>query len=328
MFLYILTYTNTIFVIEQPLLFGTDKKYPCRFHKKKLVFLRAVLRAKYDEYLNKFGPDRVKYIEFHEFDEDKFFSKLAYQRVEYEDPVDFELERRIKFYVKKYQIELVERPNPTFITSKSDIEDYLNFSKNKYFLTNFYIWQRKRLGRLMDGRKPLGGKWTFDQQNRKKLPRNINLPTQLQFNSNKYIEEAKSYVNKYFPDNPGDVDNFNYAVTREDALKILDYFFECKIHNFGPYQDAIDNRDDYWFHSVISPYLNIGLINIQDVLDRFQKYFDIRYIASFEGFLRQIIGWREFMRMVYLKKGVEIRNSNFLIIKTNYLSFFIRVTRV
>ncbi|MEM4246352.1 MAG: cryptochrome/photolyase family protein, partial [Candidatus Bathyarchaeia archaeon] len=127
---------------------------------------------------------------------------------------------------------------------------------------------RKRLGLLMDGQKPLGGKWTFDQQNRKKIPKNIDLPRHLKLEINKYIEEAKTYVQKYFSDNPGDIDNFGYAVTREDALRILDYFFEYNIQSFGPYQDAIDTRDDYWFHSVISPYLNIGLITIQDVLNR------------------------------------------------------------
>lgn len=322
MYIQSITYKN-LFVVEHPLLFGTDKKYLCKFHKHKLIFLRAVLRAKYDEYLNKFGPDRVKYIEFHEYDDESFFARLASQRLEYEDTVDFELERRLRFYAKKYCIELVKRPNPSFITSESDIEDYLNTTNNKkFFLTHFYIWQRKRLGLLMDGQKPLGGKWTFDQQNRKKIPKNIDLPRHLKLEINKYIEEAKTYVQKYFSDNPGDIDNFGYAVTREDALRILDYFFEYNIQSFGPYQDAIDTRDDYWFHSVISPYLNIGLITIQDVLNRLSQYFDIRYIASFEGFLRQIIGWREFIRMVYLKKGVKVRNGNFFNHKNKLPKFF------
>ena len=322
MYIQIIKYKN-LFVIEHPLLFGTDKKYSCKFHKHKLIFLRAVLKARYDEYLTKFGSDRVRYIEFYEYDDESFFAKLVSQRLEYEDTVDFELERRLRLYANKYHIELIKKPNPTFITSESDIENYLNTTNNKkFFLTNFYIWQRKRLGLLMDGWKPVGGRWAFDQQNRKKIPKNIDLPKHLELNTNKYIEEAKSYVQKYFSDNPGDINDFNYAVTRDDALKILDYFFEYKIQNFGTYQDAIDTRDDYWFHSVISPYLNVGLITIQDILDRFSKHFDIRYIASFEGFLRQIIGWREFMRMVYLKKGVKIRNSNFFSHKNKLPKFF------
>jgi len=129
----------------------------------------------------------------------------------------------------------------------------------------------------------------------------------------KYAEELKPIINKKFNDHPGRMDDIWIPFNRVEALKNLDYFISVKFNNFGPYEDAILSNDSFLFHSALSPSMNIGLITPRDVVDRVLDYTKKKEIPlnSVEGFIRQIIGWREFIRGVYQNYGEEQLQSNF-----------------
>ena len=189
--------------------------------------------------------------------------------------------------------------NPNFINTKD---------KNK-FLHKFYINKRKELNIFMDNGKPLFSKYSFDDENRNKLPKDIKISPTLAY-ENEFIEEAKKYCKKF--KSVGKMnDDFYYPTTFDEASFQLEYFLKEKFENFGTYQDAItkDINQHFLFHSNISSSLNIGLIDLQELIKEIVNY-DAPYNAK-EGFIRQIIGWREFMLRVYEDDGVPLRNSNF-----------------
>lgn len=305
-----------VFLIEDPLFFG-DKKYPLNFHKNKILLHRASMKF-YQDYLIKKGYD-VTYIEYASMKTDlrinyllEIFKKTPVDKIHYIEPVDFILNKRIQKLSTQLKIKLCEYPSPMFLTEKPIINEYFK-AKQNYLLHSFYIFQRKRMNILVDNGKPVGGKWSYDVENRKKLPKNILIPELLKFEENKFIKESRMYVEKNFSNNLGSMDFFNYPVTFEQARKSFLDFLNNRFHNFGVYEDAIDKSNNTLFHSVLTPALNIGLITPTEVLRTtldFAKENNIP-INSLEGFIRQIIGWREYIRAIYELEGVKQRNSNF-----------------
>ena len=161
--------------------------------------------------------------------------------------------------------------------------------------------------------KPIGGKWSFDDENRKKIPKGIDVPSLLEMEISKYAEALKPIINEKFSHHPGKLNDIWVPFSRVEALKNLDYFISVKFENFGPYEDAILSNDSFLFHSAISPSMNIGLITPKDVVERVLDYANEKEIPinSLEGFIRQIIGWREFIRGVYQNYGDQQLKSNF-----------------
>ena len=168
-------------------------------------------------------------------------------------------------------------------------------------LEHFYRHMRRQTGLLMDGDKPAGGAWNFDQSNRKPLPEEYASAPPLRFPPNAETKAVIDLVADRFPDHFGTLDGFPWAVTRSQALEALDRFIEERLPWFGDYQDAMAADDPFIFHSVLSPYLNIGLLSPREVCARAEKaYRDGAVpINAAEGFIRQILGWREFVRGVY-----------------------------
>ena len=198
-----------------------------------------------------------------------------------------------------------------FLNSRAYFE---NFANDKKFLlmANFYKKTRKELKILVESDdKPVGGKWSFDEENRKRLPNNFKIPLNLKFQEN--TEENKNLklaiLNK-FNDHPGNLDNVWFPTNRENALKLVDFFIEEKFKFFGHYEDAINSKDAFLFHSCLSSSLNLGIITVKEILDKVANLKNIP-INSYEGFIRQIIGWREFIRGVYHSRGEIQRKSNF-----------------
>lgn len=298
---------DEVYVLEHSLFFG-EKKNINNFHKKKLILHRASMQYFYQEVL----PTKKHYLDFKELDFEKLFEKLARHEVYIYEPKDYLLEKRIKKLANKYEINLVEIENPGFLTPKEIYNEY--FEKHKYFMTPFYIEQRKRLGILIDKNdKPLHGKWTFDTENRLKLPKNLEIPQIKFFGNNKYVNEATKYVSKHFSDNLGDAEDFFYPVTHTEAKSALHDFLKHRLNEFGPYEDAMKIDSNFNFHSILSSSINIGLLTPKEVIDETINYAEEHKInfASLEGFVRQIIGWREFMMIIYERDGVTERNSNY-----------------
>ncbi|QSE98161.1 cryptochrome/photolyase family protein [Fulvivirga lutea] len=297
-----------VFLIEDHLYFNQYK-----FHKAKLVLHRASMKY-YEELLAK-SNYKVSYIECENSDLKALFNTLKKDGVSellVVEPTDFLLRKRLVRFADNNAIKFNWKSNPNFLTSNDQLKERLKKGKSGYFMANFYKEQRKQLDILMEDNEPVGGQWSFDEENRKKLPKDIELPETHYFQENQFVAEAKSYVNKHFSENPGRVDDFNYPTTHEEANDSLQNFLKNRMKLFGDYEDAIAKNESVLFHSVLTPALNIGLINPDEVVRQTLEFHQRTEIPinSLEGFVRQVIGWREFMRGIYEFEGVFERTNN------------------
>lgn len=303
---------EAVYLVEDPLFFGNDPHWPCAMHVQKLVLHRASMRA-YAAGL-KGEVTIVECSQGSDMDsaallEQSLSKEVATIRLA--DVEDDVLCRRIERFAEARGIELVIHPSPNFLSPPDFLEEHIGVRK-KPFMANFYKAQRKRMKVLLDeGDEPVGGRWSFDEDNRKKLPKGYVPPPEPMQSPNAHVKEAKAWVAERFPDNPGNADHFRWPVTRRDALKWLDRFFAERFHNFGIYEDAISTEHATIHHSAITPMLNIGLLSPQEVIDKALVMQNEVPLNTLEGFVRQIIGWREFMRGIYRNKGVGIRNGNY-----------------
>ncbi|MEZ6106672.1 MAG: cryptochrome/photolyase family protein [Pirellulaceae bacterium] len=293
--------------VEEPLFF---RQY--RFHAHKLVLHRASMRH-YADRLRQKGLD-VRYVESAGLERTEqigaWLTEQGIRSACVVDPCDAWLEQRLRGGCERHAIELRILPDPDFLTPWSEFESWGGESESWYF-HDFYIQQRKRLELLLDSRgKPIGGKWSFDRENRKKLPKGTVVPSVTRPAANAAVGEARDYVAREFPAY-GDPSTFSFPVTRDQALTWLDEFLESRFEQFGVYEDSISSTQTMLFHSVLTPMLNIGLLSPREVVDRSIEYADRVPLNSLEGFVRQVIGWREFIRGVYKWRGTRQRTTNF-----------------
>ena len=219
-------------------------------------------------------------------------------------------ENRIIYLTKKLKINWKVIQTPMFINSRNEFKEYLNKTK-KPFMANFYKLARTKIDILMDKGKPKGGKWSFDEDNRKKLPSSIKIPEMISINETVHTKKLKKEVQKIFPKHPGIVDNFWLPTTYSDAIRWLDHFIEKKFNLFGDYEDSLDTNNNFLFHSVLSPLINLGLLTPDIIIKRIRKVENKIKINSYEGYVRQIIGWREFIRGIYQNYDRELEENNF-----------------
>ena len=307
---------RSVHLIEDTLFFGDPHASPGRFHKQKIMLHRASMKA-FAERLEGLDYD----VSYHDYDRQNTIEKILTQLHEGEpiaemvtaDPVDFLLEKRLRRFADEKGVSLKITSTPMFVTPRDWADEYFD-SRKRPFMAKFYEQQRKRMGILVDEKgEPEGGQWSFDEYNRKSMPkRGLDTPDDLSAPRRKQVDEALEYVEKNFADYPGKTDTFCYPVNTRDARDWLENFLEERFDQFGPYEDALSENERTLFHSILTPALNIGLLTPQEVVDRaleFAEKNDVR-ISSLEGFIRQIIGWREFMYLMYVRHGVEMRNSN------------------
>jgi deoxyribodipyrimidine photolyase-related protein len=303
----------TIYLIEEYLFF---KQYP--FHKQKIAFHRASMKS-YESYLSSMGFE-VCYVEAIEDRSDirLLIAELKQEgitKISYIDPTDCWLENRIEKYCLHHQISTKNWGSPMFLNSKDDLLPFFRSDKKKYHQTPFYKDERKKRGILISPEgKPEGGKWTYDTDNRKKYPAK-KLPPHVQFpDADAYYEEAIVYVQAHFSHHLGSLTSHPLYPTHYSATdRWLDQFFETRFMEFGPYEDAILGENSLLHHSILTPMLNTGLITPQEIVDRCLVYAEKHHVPinSTEGFVRQIIGWREFIRGMYMARGTDQRNRNF-----------------
>lgn len=286
-----------------------------KFHKHKIIFFLAAMRtfaqncsglnihhekleatknsfeSRFLEFLKKQKTEKVFFFEI----EDKFF------------------ENRIIKILEKNGLEFEILPSPMFLTSRDRFKSYLQRNK-KPFMHTFYQDQRKTLNLLLTkDKKPIGGKWSFDEENRKSLPEShypLPLP---QVTHSKIVKEVMELVEKTFPKHPGQSSSFWLPVDHESALEWLDHFLLHKLELFGPYEDAIPAHSTFVYHSALTPFLNTGLLTPEQIIERTIAYAEKHKtpLASVEGFIRQIIGWREFIRGIYQNFSEQQETKNF-----------------
>ena len=303
---------DEVYLVEETLLF---KEF--RFNKKKLILHRASMRY-YADYLRRKGIS-VNYIETISQDSDirnllVRLRKNSIHNFTHYDVCDNWLEKRILESCKKLSINRTEIPTPLFLNTKKDLNAYF-LNRDRFSQADFYIQQRKTRNILIDeDAKPIGGKWSFDKENRLKYPKTKSAPNLWTPKKNEYHIEAESYVEKYFSNNYGSIKDSNlFPVTHEDSEKWLKCFLVERFSEFGAYEDAIVAGETFLNHSVLTPMLNIGLLTPQKVVSDVLNFVCENNVPlnSLEGFIRQIVGWREFIRGVYVFAGSKIRSSNY-----------------
>ncbi|NOD48119.1 MULTISPECIES: cryptochrome/photolyase family protein [unclassified Ruegeria] len=306
---------DTVVLFEDPLFFG-DACYPAKMHKQKLWLHRASM-ARYRDSLVARGFDAAIW----PFERQsgaclRLFQSLrdrSVSRIVMADPVDFIAEKRLRAAAGKTNITLDILPSPGFLNTQADNLDW-SASRKRWFMAEFYKSQRRRLNVLMDGDQPTGGQWSFDEENRKKVPKALlgSLPW-IDWPAHDAVDEAaKASVLAEFPDALGSLDRLYYPTSHKAASDWLAQFLERRFNHFGDYEDAIVEGENWLWHAVLTPALNIGLLTPRQVLDAALAHADRKGIPlnSVEGFIRQIIGWREFMRATYESLGVPMRTTN------------------
>lgn len=307
--------THNIYLIEEPRYF-TD----FRFHKLKLVYHRATMKKYYD-YLKK-KKYNIKYIEFNKVN-------LFYKGIKTAtciNLVDKPLENKLTLL-----FDLIQLDNINFLVKKSELETIKKeiFNGKVYSNSNFYKYQRKKFNILMEKDKPIGGEWSFDKMNRLPLPKDhIVIETVNKNINNKYTKEAIVYIEKHFPNNYGSLDHFIYPIDLVTSKKWLMKFLKERLKYFGLYEDAISKESEFVYHSVMSPMLNIGIITDKDVLDIVYNYYLKNKkqipLPAIEAYIRQLIGWRNYVYVLYELEGDNMKKSNLLNShnKLNYEKFW------
>ncbi len=290
-----------------------------RFHKHKIIFFLAAMRQ-YADSLRDRGV-QVQYNAIDQSDDSYEETFLRYCRAEnIFEVIFFEIEdkffeSRLTKFLEKSGISYSVRRSPMFFCARTKFKEYLSTVK-KPFMKTFYEKMRRETGFLMDSNgRPFGGKFSFDAENRKRLPKKIQIPNLPQSSHSKYIEDVKVLVDENFSDHPGQTSEYWIPTGRKDALSFLNDFVNEKLEKFGPYQDALSSRGDTLFHSILSPYLNAGLLTPKEVLDSVVAGVSVEevpeYYSSVEGFVRQVLGWREFVRGIYQNFSETQSASNF-----------------
>ena len=215
--------------------------------------------------------------------------------------------------LKEFGVDFVE--NDFFLTSRSLFKAWAD-SQKSYLMENFYRKQRVRLNILMDGDKPVGDRWNYDSENRLPPPKN--------YEWNPYLTHELDEIDVEVARELGHTPTRTWGTTRKQALEQLDYFLDKNFEHFGPYEDAIPKDNWAVHHSLLSPYMNIGLLPAKDVVDAVLK----RYskggipIESCEAFIRQVIGWREYINGLYWYLGEDYRDLNGLKANRKLLPLF------
>ena len=287
-----------------------------RHHQQKLVLFLAAMRAYADE-LRAVGYT-VHYELLDVDDTRPYEEKLAEATRSYttNELIHFEIEdkameQRIISFTTDRGLDRTELPSPMFTCSREEFREFAA-GKSRLLMSDFYKRQRQRLGILIDDDgKPLGGRWSYDTDNRKKLPRAIAPPDMPWLEPDEKTNEVIVLVDQAFASHPGQASQFCWPTTREQANAWLDDFIANRLEQFGPYEDAMTIRSNTLFHSVLSPCINLGLLTPDEIMSRVLQHADDIPLQSLEGFVRQVIGWREFIRGVYREYGDEQEAVNF-----------------
>ncbi len=301
-----LHHASSAWLVEDPLYFT---QY--HFHRQKLIYHRATM-AEYAHRLNQLGVT-TRIIACTELADSRDIGRLLREHKKehavWVEPSDDWLSRRVLEGCRNHDIKLTTLPDESFLTPMNVIEAF-SAKHQSMFFSSFYIEQRKRLGVLLDrAGKPIGGKWSFDPENRRKLPKGLSIPNLPSVKQNETLQSASKSVDHEFPNAPGTADAPWLPTNHESAMKWLKRFVEERLASFGDFEDAMTPHGDVLFHSVLTPMLNVGLLTPDDVLSAVLQAENVP-INSLEGFVRQVIGWREFIRLVYLTRGRVQRTSN------------------
>ena len=296
-----------------------DEATYVKHHKKKIALLFSAMRH-FSEELREDGW-KIEYIKL----DDKQNSGSLQGEVEralikhetgnivITEPAEYRVLKDVKSWSDQFGKTVEILPDDRFIATHQEFEDWAE-GRKQLRMEYFYRDMRRKTNLLMDGDQPEGGKWNYDSENRKPAKDDMFMPKPIQFKPDKITQEVLKLVDDKFSDHFGDLEPFWFAVTRKQANKVLDYFLEAALPSFGDYQDAMLTGQKFLYHSLLSPYINCGLLDPLEVCKRVEAEYKKGRVPlnATEGFIRQIIGWREYVRGIYWLKMPEYVERNFL----------------
>jgi len=285
---------------------GAEATY-VRHHKKKIAFLFSAMRH-FAEHLRESGLD-VRYVKIDAADntqslfgevERALFEVNGLDRVVVVEPGEWRLADEMKHWAERLDRPVDIRRDDCFICSLERFDAWAE-GRKRLTMEYFYREMRRETGLLMDGEEPAGGQWNFDADNRRSLPKDLSIPSRAWVEPDETTKAVLKTVSERFADHFGDLDGFGYAVTAKDAEAQRDWFIEHALPSFGDYQDALAEGEAFLFHSVLSMYLNAGLLDPLETCRAAEKAWSdgTAPLNAVEGFIRQILGWREYVRGIY-----------------------------
>ena len=296
-----------------------DEARYVRHHKQKLVLVLSAMRHFAAE-LQQEGY-QVDYVKMDSDANTGTFSgevKRALERHRPErlvvtEPGEWRVREMMESWQEDFGLPVEIRDDDRFLCSLEEFRQWAQGRKSLR-MEYFYRGMRKKTGWLMDGDKPAGGEWNYDKQNRKALPGKVSLPGRLRFDPDDITLAVMQLVTDRYEGHFGDLETFQWATTRTNARRALAHFIADCLPNFGDYQDAMKSGEDFLFHALLSPYMNIGLLDPREVCEAALEALDegLAPLAAVEGFVRQILGWREYIRGFYWLHMPAYQDSNFL----------------
>jgi len=290
-----------------------------RHHKQKIAFILSAMRHFADELRNlNFSVDYVRLDD--KENSGSFTGELLRaiarhkpDRIVITEPGEWRVRKMMDAWPEKLKLPVDIREDDRFFCSTAWFRAWAG-GRRTHRMEYFYREMRRRTGILMDGDKPCGDRWNFDSENRKKLPHSLATPERSRTEPDAVSQDVLSMVAERFADHFGDLGSFSWAVTRKDALATLDRFISEALPSFGDYQDAMASREPFLFHSLLSPYLNIGLLDPREICTAAENAFrrGDAPINAVEGFIRQILGWREYVQGIYWLKMPQYAETNAL----------------
>lgn len=290
-----------------------------RHHPKKIAFLFAAMRH-HAAALEEKGWT-VDYVRLDDPDNAGSFTGEIARAVERHDPTrivvteagEWRVQAMLEAWETIFGIPVSIKVDTRFLCTHDRFRAWAD-DRRELRMEFFYREMRRETGLLMDGAKPVGGKWNFDHDNRKAAKRDLLIPRPLSLTPDAVTQEVLALVAERFGDHAGTLDGFDFAVTRKDALRQQRAFLTHALPGFGDNQDAMLTGEPYLWHAVLSPYINAGLIDPLDLCRAVEKEYAAGKVPinAAEGFIRQIIGWREFVRGIYWREGPDYVTRNFL----------------
>ena len=296
-----------------------DTFYEIKHHKHKITLLisslrKLVTKVKHTNIIHhkitKKNNQNLKDALF------KIVDKNNISKIMISKPSDFKIYKDLLFFSQSNNIELEILEDKKFISNVEDFTDWASDKKTR-IQEYYYRWLRKKYDIFMnDEGKPIGDKWNFDKDNRKGIKQlQSDIPERKKLVPDQITFDAMVDVEECFPNSTGNLENFNWATTHEEAENLLDDFIDRYLLNYGSFQDAINKENTFMFHSLLSPYLNCGLLDPEICIQKAEKkYYESNGeipINSVEGFIRQILGWREFIKGVYWENMPKYKNLNY-----------------
>ncbi|WP_068088926.1 cryptochrome/photolyase family protein [Polycladidibacter stylochi] len=298
-------------------------------HKKKIAFLFSAMRH-FAQELRQAGIT-VLYTKLDDAENtgslqrevQRALQQHPFERVIVTMPGEYRLSDIISSWQDNFGVAVEQREDDRFLCTPQEFADWSK-ERKQLRMEYFYRDMRRRYNVLMNGNKPVGGKWNYDQQNRNPAKPDLTIPQAFSAPIDAITQEVLKLVEQKFSAHFGDLQPFYFAVTRDDAIKVLHQFIQERLVSFGDYQDAMVQGEPWLFHAHISFYLNCGLLLPLECVHAAEQAFynNQAPLNAVEGFIRQILGWREFIRGIYWLKMPEYAHCNHLNAKAPLPDFY------